>query len=495
MKRKKVIGKFSETLIKKYLDDRVYEKRGWTREQYIKKCKDVWKKIKYDPEYEKKIIIDFSEPLTVPLLFGFTELEVDFADDALVQAPVHWEEKQDIECLVMLSAKRPNEKGKIERVKIDEAFKPADPEFEKENLDQHLYLVALFDVLGFSNLVVEKGSQVILETYQKLIETVIEREGYTAFGRVKLGSNYTIGGSYTPIKYAYFSDTIILWTSSNDTHVSPFLARCADLICEALKIGMPLRGSICFGEAVMNKTTNTFIGGAIVEASNIEKNQKWIGATLGEAFFLPELREAVSGTLIVPLFCEHYKEAMPLTSPYMTLDWVARWKSKNYPDLISTLEELKKKAPEKNKVYYDNTINFVGYTSLDNSKSREIFLRTKSYRINDIRAIDSRVLHLRPIVLKVKDDIPHSGFILTFPEVFLTDKLRELLDENILFVNRLDYNKMIRYFSDLGKKELRLNEADFVYRAEKKYVEYIDVFQYDKSRYGTSEPSVSESSK
>ena len=59
---------------------------------------------------------------------------------------------------------------------------------------------------------------------------------------------------------------------------------------------MPLRGSVCFGEAVMDKSTNTFIGRAIVEANDIEKNQEWIGATLGSAFALSELKEALSET-------------------------------------------------------------------------------------------------------------------------------------------------------------------------------------------------------
>src|SRR5437660_3787075 len=136
MKRKKIIGEFSEALIKKYLDAKVYEKRGWTREQYIKKCKGIWRETKYDPEYEKKIIIDFSEPVTVPQLFGFSELEVDFADDPLIQAPVQWEEKHDIECLVMLSARKRQEGGKIERVKIGEAYKPAEPDVNKDSSEQ-----------------------------------------------------------------------------------------------------------------------------------------------------------------------------------------------------------------------------------------------------------------------------------------------------------------------------------------------------------------------
>lgn len=488
MKRRKVAGKFSEALIKSYLDNKVYEKRGLTREQYIKKCRDVWKKTKYDPEYEKKVIIDFSEPVTVSQLFGFSGSEVDFADSALTQSTVHgFEGKKDIECTVVLSGKRPVEKGAVEFVKIDEAFRPANPEPEKESLEQQLYLVALFDVLGFSNLVAEKGSKAILETYQQLIDKVILSEGYTAFGRVKVGSNYLIGGSYTPIKYVYFSDTILLWTTPVDIHVSPFLARCADLICEALKIGMPLRGSVCFGEAIMNKATNTFIGGAIVEASNIEKNQRWIGATLGTAFFIPEFREAIIETLIVPLFCEHFKEGMPLTSPYLTLDWVTRWKSKDYPDLTSILEKLREKAPEKNKVYYDNTINFVDFTSLGDLQARAVFMRSKGYRVNDIRAVDLSALHLLPVVLKVKNEIPHSGFVLTFPEEVLNSELRRLLNKNILFVNLLDYKRMIEYFSDLGAKELRLNEAGFIYQVKKKYVEHLDVFHYDSARYENPE--------
>ena len=149
---------------------------------------------------------------------------------------------------------------------------------------------------------------------------------YTGFGRIKLGKNrYVLGGFYAPVSYTYFSDTILLWTTAKFTHISPFLAKCADLICEALKIGMPLRGSVCLGAAVLHKTANTFVGTALVEASEIEKNQRWIGATLGIGFMLNGVKEALGETLVVPLFCQHFKEEMKLTFPYLTLDWVSRW--------------------------------------------------------------------------------------------------------------------------------------------------------------------------
>jgi hypothetical protein len=484
MKPKKILGKFSEALIKKYLDDKAYERRGWTREKYIEKCKEVWKQTKYDPVYEKKVIIDFSEPVTVSQLFGIDEFEVDFVDGALTQLTVHgFEDKKDIECTVFVSGKRSEGNGKIELVKIAEAFRPTNPPIEKESLGEEHYLVALFDVLGFSNLVVEKGSEAILHTYQELINIAIFDNSYTAFGRMRVGhSNYVMGGSYTPINYTFFSDTIMLWTTPCDTHVSPFLAKCADLICEALRIGMPLRGSICFGEAVMHKTTNTFIGKAIVEANDIEKNQRWIGATLGKAFVLQELKCAVSEMLVVPLYCEHYKEEMKPFDSYLTLDWMARWKEKNYPDIVPVLENMKDKAPEKNKIYYDNTINFVSHASQFDLQTRGVFLKANSSRIEGVGRVNVNDLHGRLLILKAATEIPHSGFILAFSDEILqsNEELRNLLSNNFLFVKFLDRNRMIEFLSKMGKKKLDLADAGFFYTVEKKHVEYLDIFHYDK---------------
>ncbi|MCX6723053.1 MAG: hypothetical protein NT094_03205, partial [Candidatus Staskawiczbacteria bacterium] len=130
------------------------------------------------------------------------------------------------------------------------------------------------------------GSQGVIELYQNLINLSVLKKGYKSFEKVRVGHNqYFLGSAYVPVKYAYFSDTIILWTTPTDVHLSPFIAKCADLICEALNLEIPLRGSICFGEAIMHKPSNIFLGSAIVEAANIEKSQKWVGATFGEAFF------------------------------------------------------------------------------------------------------------------------------------------------------------------------------------------------------------------
>jgi len=399
MEREKIVGEFSESLIKGYLADKTYEKRGLTREQYIEKCKAAWARKEYDPEYERKVIVDFSQPVTLNQLFGLDGLEVDFADIALMKPVVHgFEGKTDIECMVMMAAPTSNKGGETTLAKMSEMFRPANPKPEAETLGQQPYLVALFDVLGFSALVTERSADALLATYQELIAKAVLNTNYTGFGRIKVGPNqYGVGGFYAAVNYAYFSDTILLWTTNQFTHVAPFLAKCADLICEALKIGMPLRGSVCFGEAVMHKTSQTFLGSAMVEASEIEKNQKWIGATLGVGFMLNELKEALSEALVVPLFCEHFKPEMKLTFPYLTLDWVSRWRAKANPDLIHTLEAMKAKAPEKNKPYYDNTLAFVKFTELDDLEVRGQFLAPQRIESSTLR--ESNLMRCRSDLL------------------------------------------------------------------------------------------------
>jgi hypothetical protein len=125
VKEKRIIGKFREELIKAYLDGLVYEKRGLTREQYIEKCQGVWNKVRYDPKYEKKVIIDFSQPVTAATLFGVEEGEVEFMDAAVADLPVAgFEAKRDIECLRVL-AKRASGPSRGQKVPVSERWRPA----------------------------------------------------------------------------------------------------------------------------------------------------------------------------------------------------------------------------------------------------------------------------------------------------------------------------------------------------------------------------------
>lgn len=482
--KKKTVGQFSENVIQRYLTDKTYEKWGLTRPQYIEKCRRAWNRVKYDPTYERKVIVDFSQAVTALQLFGLDGADVDFIDSALTELPMHgFEEKTDIECMVLLARPAPGQRRGSGPVRADELYRPSQIEPEPETLEERVYVVGLFDVLGFSALVAEKGATALLGTYQNLINKAISNTSYTGFGRIKVGQNkYGLGGFYAPVSYTYFSDTILLWTMARFTHLSPFLAKCADLICEALAIGMPLRGSVCLGKAIMNKAANTFVGEALVEANEIEKNQRWIGATLGTGFMINGVKDAISETLVVPLFCQHRKEAMKLTFPYLTLDWVTRWNARQSADLVDTLQNLRNRAPEKNKVYYDTSIDFAKYARLDNSKARAAFLHARGYHVTSLQKVHLEALGPEhPVVLKVKGEVPHCGHILSLPKEVLDSSpgLGELFERYVLFVKRLDYDAFVASLPDESGVSFDLAASGVVMKAAKTDVEFVDVFNCD----------------
>jgi hypothetical protein len=83
-----------------------------------------------------------------------------------------------------------------------------------------------------------------------------------------------------PARYAYFSDTILLWVPLEQLCVAPFILRCLDLAREALNKGIPLHGASAIGKAVMHKASSTFIGQPLVEAARLEAALQWVGVAL-----------------------------------------------------------------------------------------------------------------------------------------------------------------------------------------------------------------------
>jgi len=316
-----------------------------------------------------------------------------------------------------------------------------------------------------------------------LIENVVLKTSYAGFGRVSVGQDVVLlGGFSAPVRFAYFSDTIMLWTSAKATHVSPFLAKCADLICEGLRIGLPLRGAVCWGPAVMNKTTNTYIGATIIEANELEKGQRWIGATLGIGFKLDAMREALSESLVVPLFCGHLKTGTEFLHPYLTLDWVSRWPEKTAGDLLTTIESLRQQAPSDKRIYHDNTIDFVKCVSSDSLEFRRAFLRTTTYRVHALEKVDLAALKPQDLVaLKVKGEPPQSGHLLGFPPDVLqrNRRLSRLVSKKILFVKRLDWAKFVANPPEGQGSSFRISDSGVVMMVNKEDVEYIDVFTVD----------------
>ena len=184
-----------------------------------------------------------------------------------------------------------------------DAMEQAVQEVEQQ---EQLYSIALFDILGFSNLVQNNGTQIVVDLYNKLLGIIHKMES-------SYSSNGTLAGSVVPmpvsqdwknnqlIAYAngyihvcHFSDTFLIYTHYlfkktswwlRDSFYEPyplllgeknteycslifkehaiylsFLQVCMEFFCEAVKAGIPLRGCISTGMATMNKHQSIFFG-------------------------------------------------------------------------------------------------------------------------------------------------------------------------------------------------------------------------------------------
>ncbi|MDP1926945.1 MAG: hypothetical protein Q8K62_00375, partial [Thiobacillus sp.] len=183
----------------------------------------------------------------------------------------------------------------------------------------HGYLVGLFDVLGFEHRLTTLGLKKLHEKYEQLVEIVqVQNECHRALMEKGFeGVFHAADGvvfSYE-VRAAYSSDSILIWAnrcwdkarshskeelSELSKHpalgwlgcpIPPdiFLDMCSALICRSIEIGLPLRGAISMGEAVIDEGRRIFLGQPIVDAARLEGSQKVIGATPHKAFHAQQI--------------------------------------------------------------------------------------------------------------------------------------------------------------------------------------------------------------
>lgn len=217
-------------------------------------------------------------------------------------------------------------------------------------------MLAIFDVLGFSSRMKDQKIDAMFSLYQAMIDRVIAKEPMRCFGARDVGDGTKCPVLYSAdIRYAYFSDTILLWMPLEKLLAGPFIQRCADLVCEALILQVPLRGAIALGEAVMHKATGMYLGEPIIEAHELEKAQEWIGVAFTSSgtwnSFIAELNPIQIIEYRIPVKNGKEKLSTPLA-----LDWPRRWRDTRKESLSDLLNQLNKS--KKHSKYYDNAIAF-----------------------------------------------------------------------------------------------------------------------------------------
>jgi len=283
--------------------------------------------------------------------------------------------------------------------------------------DEQLYSIALFDILGFSNFVENNGTQIILDLYNRLLELIHKQESTAEGNASEAGSvvpvptspdwknNSLIADANGFVRVCHFSDTFIIYVNYQlskqgwwlrDTKYEPhplligeagtqfcpiffqshaiylsYLQTCMEFFCQAILAGIPLRGCLSTGMALMDQDKSIYFGNPLVEAARGETAQDAMGIAFGRSF---NNYHPVYHDYFIP-YLGHMKQDQNKTkflSP-MVLDWPRYWRHSSTFKEHSLVDCIKKMNtnPVFSK-YYDNAIQFVEFSEKHENWSDEI---------------------------------------------------------------------------------------------------------------------------
>lgn len=252
----------------------------------------------------------------------------------------------------------------------------------------HGYLVGLFDVLGFEERLKNIGLKEMLARYEVLIEAVNYRKEHEqhVFGDLGFDESpyWSSDGDvfiFSKVNGAYASDSILLWANRTwpdvrekspdeiqqiaqdlkrgwTAHPIPcdnFLDICNDLMCRGLEIGLPLRGAISTGPAVLDGQRNIFLGQPIIEAARLERGQNFIGMS----FCQSAVNQTIPKRYLLE-FNNHLKEGASEQYGGFVLDWPRHWRKTRSGAVEEVIEAMN--CDKRYSAYYENTLSLIKYS-------------------------------------------------------------------------------------------------------------------------------------
>ncbi len=339
-------------------------KHGLSPDEYVSLCRSLWDQCETDEECPHKVLIDRLHGGTC----GVMDSAADYVDPRAGAArDVVDRPTSPIYCIAM---------GVVSLVEFVRESPEVGSRIGPSEAESHVFsqgseldawIVGLFDVLGFENMYRRLGPQAMHRQYAELMECVQGSVETTAVGMRAVTSD-----GESPVLFhfklgaAHFSDTIMLWAPLTPMHISPFLARCADLVGEAARREMPLRGAIAVGEAILDTDEGTFIGKPIIDAARLERAQDWLGVSLSRTF--ASLLQYVDSDLVLP-FTPPCKPEMGLLHVGVVLDWPRRLRASESCDVVSVIRKMR--GPSRYDKYYDNAELFAIHSQKQQDWNRD----------------------------------------------------------------------------------------------------------------------------
>jgi hypothetical protein len=178
------------------------------------------------------------------------------------------------------------------------------------------------------------------------------------------------------LESSYFSDTIVFWCPYHPRHLQSLCYSMMEVLCRSIEIGLPLRGAISVGEAILSKERGHFVGKPVVNAVDAEKVQQWIGVTLSKDFRDKPFNGGFSAACLRP-WEKHLKEGGLAVVTPVVLDYPRWWRSTRNKSLETELGNLDREPQFS--PYYRNAIEF----SLHSAASPKWWESHASYRSSD----------------------------------------------------------------------------------------------------------------
>lgn len=333
-----------------FIEEGLHTHRGLTKEEYTAICRKAWDSCRASPEFPFKLLSDPLQPIERIVRNKPEEYTHWRVGDLLKRT--RSESTREITCTV------------IGPIKPDFSTGPGDDpplEPDADVPEIRRYLIGVFDVLGFSAMLRTQGLEAVTEQYGRLIAEAVTKPAMRTYNIIRFSK--TQSGSVIgtlPVEHAHFSDTILLWVPLVQHYIAPFLARCADMVCEALQMGLPLRGAVSAGRAVMHQSSSTFIGPPIVEAAKLEQAQDWLGVSLGASMLAFDISHEFDPTLVVPYRVPLKRGKIKVPSG-LALDWPIRFRERYGTDPITSIQQINRSPAHA--IYYKNAEKFAEFSA------------------------------------------------------------------------------------------------------------------------------------
>lgn len=228
---------------------------------------------------------------------------------------------------------------------------------DTQNIPEEKEIVlAFFDILGSSKRLMDNEYKKVYEFYQYMVNLCSETEVPLSFPSIlphERGKEIIILYS---MHYAFFSDTFIIWIEYNELlqpRIGGFYEKCSTIFIEAIKKGIPLRGSIARGTAIMDEKNKLFLGKPLEETAKAEPAQQWLGIGITKSCKNSHPTEA---RYLFP-FNEHIKKGKECLFNSVVLDWAKYFRETENDNPMKYINQMN--TDDKYSIYYKNTKKYI----------------------------------------------------------------------------------------------------------------------------------------